>query len=464
VSDRLDAFFRPNSIAVAGASRDPQKLGYVLLDNIVRARFPGRVYAVNPNAESVLGLRAYGSIADIPGEVDLAIVVVPRAAVAGVIADCGRKRVPAAVVITAGFRESGAEGADLERALQAEAQRSGVRVIGPNSVGIINTFAGLNATFAEATPLQFEVALMSQSGAVATAILDWARGIGVGFSKFVSLGNMMDLDEVEILAYLGDDAETKLVVGYLEGFRDARAFLDTARAVTRKKPCVMMKVGRSASGARAAASHTGSLAAADAVVDGAFRQAGIIRAYTMDELFDYTLAFAYLPLPRGRRIAVVTNAGGPGVMTADAIERYGLLLARLSDASKERLAAGLPPAASWANPIDVLGDAPAARYRLAIETALADDGIDGVIVMLTPQAVTEPELTARSIAHLARSGDKPVMAVYMGGDAVARGRVMLDQAHVPAYFYPERAVRAMAALERYHRYLHDLDEEHGRPA
>ena len=452
MTSTLDAFFQPGALAVIGASRDPQKLGHVLLDNIVRARFRGSVYAVNPRAEPVLGMEAYARLEDIPGAVDLAIVVVPRDAVAGVIAACGRKGVRAAVVITAGFRETGAEGASLEQAVLEEARRGGVRIVGPNSVGIINTFASLNATFAETTPLQFEVALMSQSGAVATAILDWARAIGVGFSKFVSLGNMVDVDEVAMLEYLGQDRETKLVVGYLEGFTDARAFLRAAQNVTARKPCVMMKVGRSASGAKAAASHTGSLAASDAVVDGAFRQAGIIRAYTMDELFDYTLAFSYLPLPRGRRIAVVTNAGGPGVMTVDAIERYGLALARLSPASEGRLAGGLPAAASWANPIDVLGDAPAERYQLAIETALDDPNVDGVIVMLTPQAVTEPERTARSIAHLARSSDKPVMGVYMGGDAVARGRVMLDQAHVPAYFYPERAVRAMAALERYHRY------------
>jgi acetyltransferase len=458
VAAELEQFFSPGAIALVGASRDPQKLGYVLLDNLLRGRFPGSIFAVNPRTESVLGVEAFPSLEAIPHIVDLAIVVVPRDAVASIIQACGRKGVRAAVVITAGYRETGPEGLAQEEELIRCAREAGVRLVGPNSVGIINTFAGLNATFAETPPLQFEIALMSQSGAVATAVLDWARTTGVGFSKFVSLGNMADLDECDLLEYLADDPQTRLIVGYLEGFTDARRFLGIARRTTMTKPLVCMKVGRSAAGARAAASHTGSLAAADAVVDGAFKQAGVVRAYTMDELFDYTLAFAYLPLPQGRRIAVVTNAGGPGVMTADAIERYGLELARLTSASLERLAAGLPSAAARANPVDVLGDAPADRYRLALEVVLADEQVDGAIVMLTPQAVTEPERTARVVAHMARTSDKPVMAVYMGGDAVARGRIMLDQAHVPAYFYPERAVRAMAALARYHQYRRDMND------
>ncbi len=451
----LDAFFTPRSIAVVGASRNPQKLGYVLLDNLMRARFPGTLFPVNTNAESVLGRTAYAHVDEIPGPVDLAILTVPAAAVIGVIDACARKGVRAAVVVTAGFRETGAEGAARERELAEHAHAGGVRIIGPNSLGIINTFASLNATFAESAPYRYEIAVVSQSGAMATAILDWARAIDVGFSKFVSLGNMADVDETELLDYLRGDAQTKVIVGYLEGFGDGRRFLEVARRVTAVKPLVIMKVGRSAAGARAAQSHTGALASSDSVVDAAFRQAGIVRAYTMEELFDYTLAFSYLPLPKGRRIALVTNAGGPGVMAADAIERYGLELAHLSQASSERLAEGLPAAASWANPIDVLGDAAADRYQFAIEIALADPNVDGVIVLLTPQAVTEPERTARAITHLARMHEKPVMGVYMGGAAVARGRLMLDASHVPAYHYPERAVRAMAALGSYGRYLRD---------
>lgn len=453
----LDSFFTPHSIAVVGASRNPQKLGYVLLDNLTRARFGGPIYAVNPTAHEVLGVAAYPSIEAIPEPVDLAVLTVPRPAVLEAIEECARKGVPAAVVITAGFRETGAQGAALERAIVERARAGGVRLVGPNSLGIINTFANLNATFAESAPYSYEIAVLSQSGAMATAILDWARAIGMGFSKFVSLGNMADVDETELLSYLRDDPETRIIVSYLEGFSDGRRFLEAARQVTAKKPLVVMKVGRSAAGARAATSHTGSLAATDTVVDAAFRQAGIVRAYTMEELFDYTLAFSYLPLPRGRRLAIVTNAGGPGVMATDAVGRYGLELAQLADVSREALARVLPAAASTANPIDVLGDAAADRYQAAIEIALGDEHVDGVIVLLTPQAVTEPERTARAITHLARMHDKPVAAVYMGGDAVARGRLMLDGAHVPAYYYPERAVRAFGALAAYHAYLHETD-------
>lgn len=456
MSDRLDCFFTPRSIAVVGASRNPLKLGYVLLDNITRERFAGPVYPVNPNAEAVLGLTAYAHIDDIPHPVDLAILTVPNEAVAGVIDQCARKRVPAAVVITAGFRETGPEGARHEQLILERARAGGVRLIGPNSLGIINTFANLNATFAEAAPYRFESAVISQSGAIATAILDWARSIDVGFSKFVSLGNMADVNEVDLLRYLCDDDQTRLIVGYLEGFTDARAFIEIARRVTVQKPLVIMKVGRSASGARAASSHTGALAATDTVVDAALRQAGVLRAYTMEELFDYTLAFSYMPLPRGSRVAIVTNAGGPGVMAVDALERYSLELARLSPVSRDRLAETLPSAASAANPIDVLGDAASDRYQTALQITLEDDGVDAVIVLLTPQAVTEPERTARAITHLSRMTGKPVAAAYMGGDAVARGRTMLDAAHIPAYHYPERAVRAIAALATYRRYLEDI--------
>jgi acetyltransferase len=452
----LDPFFTPRSIAVVGASRDPLKLGYVMLDNIMRARFPGAVYPVNPNAENVLGLRTYPRIEDVPERVDLAVLTVPASAVLDVIEGCGRKGVPAAVVITAGFRETGRDGARREDDLVERARAAGVRIIGPNSLGIINTFASLNATFAASAPYRHEVSVLSQSGAMATAILDWARSIDFGFAKFVSLGNMADVDEVELLDYLCDDRETRLIVSYLEGFTDGRAFLDIARRVTLQKPLVVMKVGRSAAGARAALSHTGSLAASDAVVDAALRQAGAVRAYSMEELFDYALAFSYVPLPAGPRVAIVTNAGGPGVMATDAIERYGLRLAPLSPVSRDRLAEALPAAASSQNPIDVLGDAAADRYQLAVDVALQDENVDSVIALLTPQAVTEPERTARGLIHMARTHVKPVMAVYMGGGAVARGRLMLDASHVPAYHYPERAVRAMAALEAYGRYLREV--------
>jgi len=452
----LDCFFTPHSIAIIGASRSPQKLGYVLLDNLLRARYQGAIFPINPEAGEILGLACSPSVGRLDQAPDLAIVTVPARAVAEVLGQCGERGVRAAVVITAGFREVGPEGARAEEELVAVARRYGIRLVGPNSVGIINTTVGMNATFAETAPVQFEVGMLSQSGAVATAILDWARSIELGFSKFVSLGNMADLTDVDFLEYLGDDPETKIIVGYLEGIVDGRRFMAVARKVSATKPLIFIKVGATEAGARAAVSHTGALAASDAVVDGAFRQAGIIRASTMAELFDYTLCFAYAPLPAGRRVAVVTNAGGPGVMASDAIERMGLEMATLSGETLAALRGRLPGAAATANPIDVLGDAGADRYQAALELAHDDPAVDAIVAMLTPQRVTQPEMTARVISYVAREQKKPVLAVFMGGDAVARAREMLDEAHVPVYAYPERAVRALAALARYSAYRREM--------
>jgi acetyltransferase len=301
--------------------------------------------------------------------------------------------------------------------------------------------------------------MFSQSGAVATAILDWARSINVGFAKFVSLGNMADLNEVDFLEYLGRDPETKLIVGYLEGISDGRRLVMAARQVTPEKPVILMKVGATVAGARAARSHTGALASSEAVVDAAFRQAGIVRATTMAEFFDHVLCFSYAPLPRGPGVAIVTNAGGPGVMAADALEGFGLEAAQLSPATLDALADALPTAAATANPIDVLGDAGADRYQTALELVRDDPGVDAVIALLTPQRVTEPERVARVISYLAREQSKPLLAVFMGGDAVSHAREMLDQARVPVYAYPERAVRTLAALVRYARYRQEALSE-----
>jgi acetyltransferase len=457
VTNSLNHFFDPRGIAIIGASHDPRKLGYIILDNLIRGGFAGALYPVNLAAEPLLGLPAYPTVAKIRGVVDLAIIVVPATAVADAIDDCAKAHVSSAVIITAGFRERGAEGAASERDVMERARRGNVRIIGPNSVGLINTATNLNATFAAAQPRRYPVALMSQSGAVATAILDWARTTGVGFSKFVSLGNTADINEVEVLEYLGGDSETRTVIVYLESLSDGRAFLDVARMVTRSKPVIAMKVGRSAAGARAAASHTGAMASSDAIVDSAFRQVGVARAYSMEELFDLTLAFSYISPPFGPRTAVITNAGGPGVMAVDAIERSGIELASLSPTTRAALVQVLPTAASVGNPVDVLGDARSTRYAHALEMIHRDEGVDAVIALLTPQAMTDAEQTARAIAHVAHAGTKPVIASFMGGDAVAAGRALLDEARVPVFAYPERAVRAMAALWAYRCYLNGLE-------
>ncbi|MBI2861499.1 MAG: acetate--CoA ligase family protein [Chloroflexi bacterium] len=449
----LDPLFRPRSIAVIGASQQPDKLGYTILDNLIRRRFPGKLYPINPRAERILNNKAYPSILQVPDPVDLAIVAVPAPTVATVLEECGRKRVPCAIVISAGFREAGPEGAQLEEELVAIANTYQMRLLGPNCLGVINTFYPLNATFAEGMPEQWEVAIMSQSGAMGSAILDWATLNGIGFSRFVSLGNMADIDETDLLEHWLHDEQCKVIVAYLEGIADGQRFMEVAAKVTRRKPLIVLKVGTTAAGQAAILSHTGSLAGSNEATLAAFQQTGIVRAETMEQLFDLMIAFAYSPLPKGKNVAIITNAGGPGVMASDAIERSGLRLAQLAPATSDTLQWNLPPAASVHNPIDLLGDAQTDRYRLALEAVIADSEVDAVLVLLTPQVMTEPERTAKLIAHLTKSTEKPLVAVYMGGVEVSRGRAMLQAAHVPTYQYPERAARALAALETYGRYL-----------
>lgn len=453
----FDALFRPRSLAVVGASRNPRKLGYVLLDNLLKSRFPGRLLPVNPKAESVLRLPAYASVDDVPGPIDLAVIVAPAESVPEVLESCGKRGVRAAVIITAGFREIGERGAEQERIVAEIARRHGIRLVGPNSLGVIDTFGRLNASFAEGMPPSWEVGVLSQSGAMATAILDWANDTDVGFSKFVSLGNMADLTEVDFLRSWCDDDEVRVAVSYLEGIRDGRAFMEAARAFTARKPLVVMKVGSTDAGRRAAMSHTGALAGSDRIVEAAFQQVGIVRAMTMEELFDFTRCFAFAPLPTGPGVAIVTNAGGPGVMAADAVERVGLALAPLRDATRDRLRAHLPASAGLGNPIDVIGDADADRYHGALDAVIEDDTVDTLLVMMTPTAVAEPEATARLIAGLRKVHEKPVMAVFMGGVAVQRSRDILEAEHVPVYNYPERAVRAIEAMVRYADYRRSLD-------
>lgn len=455
--DDLSRFFRPRAIAVIGASRNPRKLGYVLLDNLIRSRFPGALYPVNPEAEAVLRRPAFASVLDIPGAVDLALIVIPARFVGEALDQCGRKGVRAAVIISAGFRESGDSGVEREREVIEIARRHGIRLVGPNSLGVIDTFHGLNASFSEGMPPVWEVGVLSHSGAVATAILDWANQTQVGFSKFVSLGNMADITEVDLLRAWRDDDEVRVGVAYLEGIRDGRAFLEAARAFTAGKPLIAMKVGTTPAGRAAAFSHTGALAGSDRIVDAAFRQAGVTRAQTMEELFDFTRCFAFLSLPAGLNVAVVTNAGGPGVMAADAIERAGLRLAPLAEETRERLRPHVPRSAALGNPIDIIGDADAERYGHALDAVVADPAVDSLIVMLTPQAITEPEATARIIIGLTKAQDKPVMAVFMGGVAVDRARDILAREHVPVYNYPERAVRALQEMTRYAEYRAALD-------
>ncbi len=445
----LEAFFRPSSVAVIGASRDPDKLGYAVLANLVEGGFAGALYPVNPKADEILGLKAYPSVLDIPAAVDLAVIVIPYPFVPAVLEECGRKGIPAAVVISAGFREAGKEGLERERELIEIARRYGIRVIGPNCLGVIDTRTPLNATFAAGMPPGGPIAFMSQSGALGTAVLDMALAGRIGFSRFVSLGNKADVNEVDLLRAWGDDPESRVILIYVEGLPDGQEFMEVARSVTRRKPVVAVKSGVTQAGSRAVSSHTGSLAGSEAAYRAAFRQAGVTRAESMQQLFDYARAFACQPLPPGRRMAIVTNAGGPGILATDALEHAGLELARLQPQTIEALLADLPSAASAANPVDVLGDALADRYAHALELVLADPGVDGVIVIVTPQAMTQIEETAHVVGRAAQGADRPVLGCFMGEARIEAGVRLLRQYGVPNYPFPEQAAETLAAMVAY---------------
>jgi len=451
----LEAFTQPSGVAIVGASPSPGKLGHAVLQNVIQYGYQGRIYPINPTAKEILGLPAYPSVRDIPGPVDLAVVLVPARAVPGVIDECGQKGIRGAVVISAGFREVGREGRQLEQQLIETARHYGIRVVGPNVLGIIDTVIGLNGSFAAGMPRRGHIAFMSQSGALCTSILDMALGQGIGFSRFYSIGNKADLNEIDFLRAWSEDPETNVIVAYLEGIANGSEFMQVARQVTRRKPVVSIKSGTTSAGSRAASSHTGTLAGSEKAYDAAFRQVGIVRAGSVQELFDYALAFARQPLPESDAVAVVTNAGGPGIMASDAIERIGMRLASLTPEIQQKLRAALPPAASVVNPIDVLGDAPADRYALAIQAALSDPNVGIVLVVLTPQTATQIPETARLLGELSRNAQrkKPTFAAFMGDLAIRPAIEILAEYSVPNYQVPERAVAAIAAMWHHRHWL-----------
>ncbi len=447
----IELFFNPKSVAVVGASRDPEKLGYAVLANLQQGGYPGQLYPVNPKAGEILGLKAYSAVLDIPDPVDLAVIVIPYRFVPAVLEQCGQKGVASAVVISAGFREAGREGLERERELVEIATKYDMRLIGPNCLGVIDTDTPLNASFAAGMPPGGPIAFMSQSGALGTAVLDIAMAGRIGFSKFASLGNKADVSEIDLLEAWGDDPGSRVILIYVEGLPDGQRFIEVARRVTRDKPVVAIKSGVTASGSRAVSSHTGSLAGSEAAYKAAFRQAGVIRATSMESLFDYARAFAYQPLLKGNRIGIVTNAGGPGILATDALERAGLEIPRLSRETVEVLTDYLPGAASVGNPVDVLGDALADRYEQAIRMVLTDPNVDGLIVIVTPQAMTEIEQTAHALGRMAQESDKPVLGCFIGKARIEAGIDVLWQYGVPNYPFPERAAGALAAMSAYRR-------------
>mgnify|MGYP002632019171 CR=1 FL=1 len=448
---KLDAFFKPRSVAVIGASTDETKLGNAVLRNLIEGGYTqvGKAFPINPKADSILDLKAYPSVLDVPDPIDLAVIVIPDKYVAGALRECGEKDIPAVIIISAGFREAGPEGVEREQEVIRIADEFGMRIIGPNVLGVIDTYTPLNASFAADSPPRGPMAFSSQSGALGTAILDWAQGGQLGLSKFVSLGNKADVSELDLLEAWQHDENTNVILMYIEELTNGQEFMRRAREVSTIKPVVAIKSGTTQAGARAVSSHTGSLAGSEQAYEAGFRQAGVLRADSMQELFDMALAFGYQPPLLGKGIAVITNAGGPGILATDALERAGLSLASFESKTHSALVEDLPGAASAANPVDVLGDARADRFQHALDVVAADPNVDGILVVLTPQAMTEIAATAEAVVATAKKTDKPVLACFMGSKRIQAGIDILMQAGVPNYPFPKRAALAFAAMAEY---------------
>lgn len=456
---RLDSIFKPQRIVLFGANENPKSVGCTVLRNLVGAGFRGVVYPIHPTLEAVLGIHCHASVASLPRRPDLAVVAAPAPAVPEIVRECGEAGILGIVIVSAGFREIGPEGRAIEdRIRQIQRSFEGMRIVGPNCLGVIVPGIGLNASFAGEAPHAGGVAFISQSGALCTSVLDWAIEERIGFSYFVSIGNMLDVDFGDLIDYFCEDERTRSVILYVESLRDARKFMTATRAFARRKPIVAYKAGRFAESAQAAASHTGAMAGEDAVYAAAFERAGIARVFEIGDIFDCAELVARYQPPRGARLAIVTNAGGPGVMATDALIARRGALADLSADTMERLNEALPPFWSHGNPVDVLGDARPKRVAKAVEIVLADAGVDAVLVILTPQAMTNPKATAMEIASLASGTAKPILAAWLGGKSMREGIGILNQAGIATYSTPEQAVRAFMTLVAYARNLEILYE------
>ncbi|MBF2078898.1 MAG: acetate--CoA ligase family protein, partial [Synechococcales cyanobacterium T60_A2020_003] len=446
----LSAIFNPKTVAVIGATDRPGSVGRTVLWNLIQSPFGGTVLPVNPKRHNVLGIKAYASIQAIQEPVDLAIIATPAPTVPGLIRDCIAAGVSGAIVMSAGFKETGAEGVALEAEISEILKTSKLRLIGPNCLGVMNPHSGLNATFASAIARPGNVGFISQSGALCTAVLDWSFPENVGFSAFVSIGSMLDVDWGDLIYYLGDDPHTQSIVIYMESIGNARSFLSAAREVALTKPIIVLKTGRTEAAAKAAASHTGALAGSDDVLDAAFRRCGVLRVDRISELFDLAEVLAkQRHRPQGPNLTIITNAGGPGVLTTDALIRTQGQLATLSDETLAELNKILPSHWSHGNPIDILGDADPERYAQALEIAIKDPNSDGLLVMLTPQAMTDPTATAAKLKPYVQESKKPIMASWMGGDEVTAGEHLLNNANVPTYRFPDEAARLFNLTWKY---------------
>lgn len=447
----LKSFFRPRAVAVVGASSQPGKVGYDIVDNLVKYGYEGKVYPVNPKAERIKDLTVVPAVADLPDDVDLGVVALPAPLVADSLRQLAARGIKAAVVVSSGFKEVGGEGRLRERELRQVVEETGIRVIGPNCIGVIDAQSRLNSTFGQGMPRPGNLAFFSQSGAMCLAILDWSQDKQIGFSKFISLGNKVDITETEILRMLAEDEETRVIMGYLESVEDGRRFMEAAREVTRVKPVVLFKSGVTNAGARAASSHTGALAGADAAYDAAFRQAGVLRARSIRQLFNLGLALAHQPLPRGPAMVIVTNSGGPGIIAADAAEHFNMHLAGLTPDTVDEMRGFLPSIASVYNPVDITGGASAELYGRTLGSSLEDPNVDSAVVIMSPTATVSADDVAAQVC--AAKTDKPVFSVLMGKASVEQGRLYCLERGLPSYEFPEEAVEALSGMLEYRRWL-----------
>ncbi|MHC1624858.1 MAG: acetate--CoA ligase family protein [Methermicoccaceae archaeon] len=446
----LESLLFPKRVAVIGASPNQKKVGGALLSNLLG--FSGDVYPINPKYDHIGKLKCYPSVLDAP-PCELAIIAVPASIVPEVMEQCGDAGVKAVVVISAGFKETGVPGLTLERGLLEIAKRYGIRVLGPNCLGISNPRIGLNATFSATSPVPGKVAVVSQSGALLTSVLDWAHEVGIGFSAMVSLGNKADLDENDLLELLEEDDGTEIIVLYLEGTSDGRRLMKLAGRIRDSKPIIVLKSGRTREGSRAVSSHTGSLAGSDMAYTAAFRQCGVLRVEGLGELFDLLECLTSQPLPKGNRVGVITNAGGLGILQADACVKEGLKLPEFSQSTIDSLRSHLPSGASLYNPVDVLGDSGAEEYARATSSVMADEGVDSVVCLTSPQAMTDVEAIAEALVGI--KGDKPLLSVMVGGSYIKKGREVLRSSHIPAYSYPQQAARVLRNMVDYTTYQRD---------
>ncbi|MCL6612086.1 MAG: acetate--CoA ligase family protein [Peptococcaceae bacterium] len=453
-------FYDAGSVAVIGASRTPGKISNAIVRNLISSGYRGNIYPINPKESEIENLKAYPSVADLPEKVDVAVIAVPAARVLEVAAECGENGVKNLVTITAGFKETGREGLEVEKKLLALCRQYGMRMLGPNCAGMMDTHVPINTSFAMGFPQKGDIAFFSQSGAMMVAILDWSREAGIGLSKVVSLGNKADLSEIDFIEEAADDPYTRVILCYIEDVTDGPRFLDVAGRAARKKPVIIYKSGTSQAGALAASSHTGALAGSDLAYDIAFRQCGVIRARTITDLFDLAVSFARSPAPGGPRVAIVTNSGGPGIIASDNVEARGLTMARFGKETLDALREGLPAEAGIYNPVDVLGDAMDDRYRFALDKVCADPNVDSVVVIVTPTATNKPLETSRAVIEMKEKyPHKGFFGAYIGGSALAEAKEVLNRSGIPCFTFPEPVIASISQMVRYDQYRNSPENQ-----